>query len=238
MKTLVPNYYKSFKCTASSCRHTCCRGWEIDVDGDKLSSYMKDPEIAPYIVAGDEPHFKLLPGETCPFLNEEGLCRLIIRSGEDILCNICRDHPRFRNFWADRTEIGLGLVCEQAGRIILSYPEPLCLEAIEDNGEEEEIPWDEEWLSELRDRMLAGVKASGPLARLEEYLIFRHLSNALYDDRVEERVAFIRAAVAEIKSLWEKTDMSLEALIEICRVWSYDVEYDDEVLEERISDSK
>lgn len=32
MKYKVPSYYKDFKCIAGSCKHTCCEGWEIDVD--------------------------------------------------------------------------------------------------------------------------------------------------------------------------------------------------------------
>ena len=35
----VPNYYSSFKCVASACRHSCCVGWEIDVDGEALARY-------------------------------------------------------------------------------------------------------------------------------------------------------------------------------------------------------
>ena len=32
MKTVVPSYYKDFRCIAGDCRHTCCVGWEVDVD--------------------------------------------------------------------------------------------------------------------------------------------------------------------------------------------------------------
>lgn len=39
MKTLVPHYYKQFKCKAELCRHTCCKGWEIDIDDAALSKY-------------------------------------------------------------------------------------------------------------------------------------------------------------------------------------------------------
>ena len=51
----------------------------------------------------------------------------ILSCGENVLCNICKDHPRFRNFRSDRTEVGLGLACEEACRLILNYNEPFCL---------------------------------------------------------------------------------------------------------------
>ena len=39
MKTFAPRYYNRFKCRADKCAHTCCAGWEIDVDGVTLSKY-------------------------------------------------------------------------------------------------------------------------------------------------------------------------------------------------------
>ena len=30
-----PDFYGKFKCTAEKCRHSCCIGWEIDIDDDK-----------------------------------------------------------------------------------------------------------------------------------------------------------------------------------------------------------
>ena len=39
MKTIVPNYYKNFRCIADKCRHSCCVGWEIDVDDATMEKY-------------------------------------------------------------------------------------------------------------------------------------------------------------------------------------------------------
>jgi ribosome-binding ATPase YchF (GTP1/OBG family) len=39
MKLYAPKYYKSFKCIADRCKHSCCVGWEIDVDGKTLEKY-------------------------------------------------------------------------------------------------------------------------------------------------------------------------------------------------------
>ena len=59
--------------------------------------------------SGETACFRMAEGERCPFLNGDGLCDLILAEGPDILCQICTDHPRFRNFYADREEIGLGM---------------------------------------------------------------------------------------------------------------------------------
>ena len=124
MIKVFPSYYNDFKCIAGRCKHNCCIGWEIDIDEEKRSYYQGlNGEIAERIkqnVSYEEtPHFVLTENERCPFLNAENLCDLIIALGEDALCDICREHPRFYNELPDRIEGGLGLCCEEACRIIL-----------------------------------------------------------------------------------------------------------------------
>lgn len=117
MTTYYPDYYKDFKCIAERCRHTCCAGWEIDVDEAALERFTADPAIAPYIRDGS---IILDENERCPFLREDGLCKMILEHKEDFICDICKEHPRFYNDCGDHTEAGLGLVCEEACRLILS----------------------------------------------------------------------------------------------------------------------
>ena len=124
MITYFPDYYKDFKCIANKCRHTCCAGWEIDVDDEALSRFIKDPAIAPHISGNS---IMLDDKERCPFLQEDGLCKMILEHGEDFLCDICTEHPRFYNTFEDHIEGGLGLVCEEACRIILEKKEDFSL---------------------------------------------------------------------------------------------------------------
>ena len=141
-----PSYYNNFACIAGDCRHSCCIGWEIDIDGDSLRRYeaLEGP-VGEYVRQGidytDTPHFRLKEGERCFFLREDGLCRMYRDLGEDSLCQICADHPRFRNFYPERTEIGLGLCCEEAARLILSQTEPVRLlrRGLPDRRETQEV---------------------------------------------------------------------------------------------------
>lgn len=142
MKTFVPDYYPKFHCIAGRCRHSCCIGWEIDIDEDTLDLYDSigggfGKRLKNNIEDGDPPHFRLCADERCPFLTSDGLCDIILTLGEDALCQICSDHPRFRNYFSDRTEMGLGLCCEAAAAIILSEKSPMTLICMEDDGEEE-----------------------------------------------------------------------------------------------------
>lgn len=235
MKIVAPHYYQQFHCIAGACGHTCCQGWEVDIDEESLPRYRAMADIAPHIEESDTAHIRLSADERCPFLNEDKLCDLILRHGEDILCQICRDHPRFRSFWSDRTEIGLGLVCEEAGRLILSQEQPMHLIVLSDDGDHTPIPEDEAWLTAYRDELLQSISETGPRARLMEYLLFRHLPDALYDGRLDARLAFIEQSFREITAAWAQTDGSIDALTECARSWSYDVEYDDDELERRLT---
>ncbi len=127
MTEVFPNYYGKFKCIADKCKHSCCIGWEIDIDDDTMELYNSlDGEFARKIranIEGDVPHFILKDDDRCPFLNKDGLCDIICELGDGAICDICYLHPRFSNFYEDFTETGLGLCCEDAVRTILTEQE-------------------------------------------------------------------------------------------------------------------
>lgn len=117
----TPNFYTKFHCKADKCTDTCCIGWEIDIDeasqakyrningdfGKKMKSSIKDG------------HFILNENDICPFLNKCGLCEIYLHLGEDALCDICREHPRFVEVYGDVKEQGIGLCCEEGVRLLL-----------------------------------------------------------------------------------------------------------------------
>ena len=115
--------YSEFTCKADKCKHSCCRGWEIDIDEDTLEYYKGldselGCEIRQNIDWGEEPFFKLTPDERCPFLKDSGLCKIIEELGEEGLCDICRLHPRFFESVNDHNLAGVGLSCEKAAELL------------------------------------------------------------------------------------------------------------------------
>lgn len=158
MKVFVPEYYNKFSCIADKCKHNCCIGWEIDIDEETYEYYKSvkgnmGKRLAEGISEEEIPHFKLSDNERCPFLNERNLCDIIIELGEEHLCEICSVHPRFKNFYDTRMEIGIGMCCEEAGRIILTYPEKVSLKEVENDGIEEITSEEEQLVFELRDKL-------------------------------------------------------------------------------------
>ena len=129
---IYPNYYEKFCCIADKCKHNCCIGWEIDIDETTFDFYKSingefGNRLRDNISTEDTPHFILKDDERCPFLNDKNLCDIITTLGENQLCDICREHPRFHNELPDRVESGLGLCCEEAARLILSQKEKVTL---------------------------------------------------------------------------------------------------------------
>jgi lysine-N-methylase len=149
MQYIYPDYYARFRCIAGACRHSCCIGWEIDIDADSLERYQScggafGQRLKAHIRQdGETACFALGEGERCPFLNAQNLCNIYIHMGEAALCQICTDHPRFRNFFTHRTEVGLGLCCEAAAELILTRKSPV--QWVEtDDGEPTEVPDEDE----------------------------------------------------------------------------------------------
>lgn len=292
MKIIAPDYYPQFRCIADKCRHSCCIGWEIDIDPEARERYRHvtgsfGDRLNAAIVDGEVSSFRLGQDERCPMLNASGLCDLITELGEENLCQICADHPRFRSFFTDRTEIGLGLCCEEAARLILTRETPMKLIILEDDGEAAESPDDEAALLALRDELINLMQdASRPLGerldalldavdfsipdqdwtevyrsleRLDPqwdglldqldmthpaalpfglenalsqfavYLLYRHLPGAMADDDIPGRAAFCVLSVRALAALCAaKADCTMDDLIEFTRMYSAEIEYDED----------
>lgn len=203
MELYAPKYVKDFICIADRCRHSCCIGWEIDVDSETAERYANfnvgyGKTIAESIEDWDEtPHFRLTADERCPHLDSNGLCRIILSCGEDHLCEICREHPRFYHDTVRGKEMGIGMACEEACRIILSsdaYNEFVWMEDL--NGDTE----------------VCGFDALVHRERMYEILSDRSLS---YSDRLLTlRAAYGQSFVSRTDGEWRALLASLEYLDE------------------------
>ena len=133
MKLYAPKYFPAFKCIGGECPKSCCVGWEIVIDEKTLATYQTMDGVLGESVRqsisedGGYPHFKLCEGGRCPHLRDDNLCRIICECGDDMLCDICREHPRFYNLSSTFCEVGVGLACPVAADLILgSADHSLC----------------------------------------------------------------------------------------------------------------
>ncbi|MDO4490261.1 MAG: flagellin lysine-N-methylase [Lachnospiraceae bacterium] len=157
MRVFRPDFYKEFQCIGSACQDTCCAQWEIEVDEASAERYAEHQgplaeDFRKYLVRKEEEnYFRLTAEKRCPFLNEQNLCRMILTMGEEYICDICREHPRFYHWFGEYTEVGLGLSCEEAGRLLFDRREPLKFELLsdEEEGEDPELSEEDVWVQLL-----------------------------------------------------------------------------------------
>lgn len=140
----TPDYYNKFKCIGSLCKHNCCIGWGVDIDEKSAQKYNSvqgsfGERLKNSMTIEDGCHTFIMNGERCPFLNEDNLCDIFINAGEDCLCNVCTEYPRFGTQYGGLLEKGLGFSCEEAAKIILSHNEPVYFVCSHFEGGEEEI---------------------------------------------------------------------------------------------------
>ena len=212
MKTFAPNYYNSFKCIADRCHHTCCKGWEIYIDDATLERYksLGDRFTQKLCYTDDGVCFCLTDDERCPFLNKNGLCDIISELGEEYISEICREHPRFYNWFSHRTEVGLGLSCEEAARIVLSQKSKTQLVVIEDDGSDAEPSEIEEYVLDMRDKLLDTAQDRGVdiETRIDRIL---SLSGGKIPDKSMEQWAETLSELEMMDSHWKDVLMSLKA---------------------------
>ena len=127
MISIRPKYFSQFKCDGKSCSSRCCKGWRIVIDESIYTKYhdIKDEvarqEILSKIERLDDNKYvvKMKEDLSCPFLDEDYLCKLQKRYGEDYLAAICYSYPRVNYKFGDILEQSLNLTCPIAAKLIL-----------------------------------------------------------------------------------------------------------------------
>lgn len=225
----APPYYHDFTCIADRCRHSCCIDWEIGIDEATYTQYRQMGDILPTIqMCEDVPCFALREDGRCPHLNDDGLCRIILSHGEEYLSEICQNHPRFyNNIHSERTEVGLGLVCEEACRLILENETPFSLSKIDDlDGEEmsaDEITFDP---LPTRDRIIAVIEE--PDRRFDETLAALQTAYKISDRRDPDKWLDRLLLLEILDPAWERDLISMKGRLHPTsaeHIHSYDTYY-------------
>ena len=150
----VPEYYDEFSCIASRCKDSCCAGWEIDIDDESYEYYRSvegtfgDRLRESMFVAEDGGYrFKLKGPKRCAMLNDNNLCDLYTALGEEALCEVRTEYPRFSLVYGQVEQKALSLSCEEVGRILFGRTEPEQLIDIELPGDCEDDEEDPQYVA-------------------------------------------------------------------------------------------
>lgn len=216
-----PTFYRDFKCIANRCTDSCCIGWEIDIDSATYDKYRLMPEAfrKNIAVCDGGAHFVLTKDERCPFLQNDGLCKIILEHSEDMLCDICREHPRFYEWYGNYKDAGVGLCCEEAVRLLLESEKALEYETVETQEiSDDDTPEDIcKSVFELRKSLFSIINdRSLTLSdRIERCFLKIGAKDVIAPCSADEFFAEcveIAKEMSPFDELWEKYTLSLEAL--------------------------
>ena len=203
-----PSYFDSFRCIASACPDSCCKEWDVQVDGVSAEFYRNLPgslgdRLREVLYEEDgETYMAINPDRRCPMWRDDGLCRIQAEQGEEAMCKTSREFPRLTHNYGDFIERGLELSCPEAARIILSAPVlPWVMEEVP-GGQEPEYDLDAmAVLKATRQEMLALLQWDRPVGEvLVLALLYGYQAQSLLDGG--EEIPFDpEAALAEARSL-------------------------------------
>lgn len=130
---IQPDYYPEFRCLASECPDTCCKGWIIQVEPEALENWNRISErvrrssdccssslsVAPsdfvdaFPQRNHETRYQIRLNEKgeCPMLTENGLCSVVMAHGHEMTPKICRDYPRQENESEDLIQRAVSVRC-------------------------------------------------------------------------------------------------------------------------------
>lgn len=216
-----PTFYRDFKCIANRCTDSCCIGWEIDIDSATYDKYRLMPEAfrKNIAVCDGVAHFVLTQDERCPFLQKDGLCKIILEHSEDMLCDICREHPRFYEWYGEYKDAGVGLCCEEAVRLLLESEKALEYETVETQEiSDDDTPEDicksvfelrKSLFSIINDRSLA---LSERIEKCFSEIGVKDVAVPCSADEFFAECVEIAKEMSPFDELWEKYILRLEAL--------------------------
>ncbi|MCQ2543521.1 MAG: flagellin lysine-N-methylase [Lachnospiraceae bacterium] len=164
MKEYKPSFFDKFYCIADKCDFTCCRDWSIGVDEETYEEWKRlnipcrcnlaKGKLSDYV---EEDALVLNDKLKCHFLNEKGLCNIVLEYGEEALSQTCHTFPKVIYDYTNRSEYTLNLGCKFAVEKLLEEKdfiinESVCEEDVDYEPEDRfNIP---EWVFSLRDYML------------------------------------------------------------------------------------
>lgn len=160
---LKPVYYDDFKCIADQCTYSCCQDWNIEIEEAVYAKYQMLPAISPdcFYRQGSSVYIQNRQDGRCPFLNENGLCSLILQYDETILSRTCTLFPRTYVKRADGIEASISNSCPALLEMLLKLPAPLSFVLEEDLVPEVVYGCcEEEWIP-VRDQMIDLIQIRG-----------------------------------------------------------------------------
>ncbi|NMF21634.1 lysine-N-methylase [Clostridium perfringens] len=212
---------KTFKCIDPNCTDTCCAGWDINIDENTFKKYENDKGNLKELINGkyiknsqsddsfNYGFMKITEDNKCPFLNENLLCKIHGKCGEENLSITCRRYPRVFNIIDDIYEKSELPSCEEiCSKAFLNKEKMEFIEI------EEELPED---FLEIR-RVIDTEAFIGSDNLIQYFWDIRIISINIIQNRnfsIEERLSLLKAFYKSLEDLkTEENFYEIEDLLE------------------------
>lgn len=143
-KILQPQYVKKFQCIGPACEDSCCSGWGVRIDKDTYKKYrhcsdeqlrsQMDVKITRNRTNANPANYAkivLNSNGSCPFIDEDKLCAIQRKIGEQYLSVTCTTYPRISNTINGTLEKSLTMSCPEATRRALLNPDLMEFDELE-----------------------------------------------------------------------------------------------------------
>lgn len=116
MNYLTADLYKDFECIAGACPNTCCVGWRIIIDEATCKKMTEHEEqlgvpAKDWLIETDKGTCAKLENQRCYMLDDNNLCKVVLKLGPEYLSNTCQVYPRKWHKYGSVMEGYLSMSC-------------------------------------------------------------------------------------------------------------------------------
>lgn len=182
--------YNSFKCIADKCKFTCCSGWDINIDintyekWNKEKNKCKDMLNKLKFIDNDYIIVNKKTSDTCPFLDNKGLCDIVKSNGDEYLSLTCQRFPRIENTFEGIKELTLSCSCPEVVDIIDKIEEEIILLNCNNNDDDTDLPIE----IKIRDTIIKIIKEKNLNIESKLLISYRMLLNILDNEELTEEI--------------------------------------------------
>lgn len=126
IKISSASFLKDFECLGDKCEDTCCKGWGMQLDGERKALYEKEaPELLEAVTTGEaDLIMKRDPKTDYCVKFESGLCGIHKKYGTKFLGDACHFYPRITRKLDNVTTMTATLSCPEVARLALFTDNP------------------------------------------------------------------------------------------------------------------
>lgn len=179
--------YNEFKCIADKCKFTCCSGWDINIDNNTYGKWNKEKSKCTYIlekIRVIDSEYIIVDKKTkdsCPFLDEKGLCNIVKENGDEYLSLTCQGFPRIENVFEEIRELTLSCSCPEVIDIIEKSKDEVKL-IISNKTNEVDLPIE----IKIRDTIIKIIKEKDLSIEGKILIAYKMILNILNEEEITE----------------------------------------------------